>query len=155
AQRIDGKGAGLLISAPWRDGGKIYNSALLLHDGEIQAVRHKHDLPNYGVFDEVRIFAPGPLPAPIEFRGMKLGVMTCEDMWFPEVTASLAAGGAEILIVPNGSPFEAGKTDVRIDHARTRVKESGLPLVYINQVGGQDELVFDGASFALDHEGRV
>jgi NAD+ synthase len=155
AKEIDGAGAGLLISAPWRDQGKVYNAALLLHDGKIIAKRFKHHLPNYGVFDEVRVFAVGDLPLPIEFKGTRLGVMTCEDMWFPDVTAHLKKNGAEILIVPNGSPFEVGKTHIRLQNAQARVAESGLPLLYINQVGGQDELVFDGASFVLDHKGKV
>ncbi len=155
AQEIDGSGAALLISTPWREDGKVFNAALLLHDKKILAVRAKHHLPNYGVFDEVRVFTPGALPAPIEFKGVKLGVLTCEDMWFPDVTAHLKQSGAEILIVPNGSPYEVDKSHVRINHARDRVKETGLPLVYVNQVGGQDELVFDGASFALDHGGKI
>lgn len=155
AGEIDGTGAGLLISAPWREEGRVYNAALLLHDGKIVATRFKHHLPNYGVFDEVRVFAAGDLPLPVDFKGIKLGVLTCEDMWFPDVTAQLKQTGAEILIIPNGSPFEIDKNHVRLEHARARVTESGLPLVYINQVGGQDELVFDGASFALDHTGKI
>lgn len=155
AAQIDGKGAGILVSAPWRDEGKVYNAALLIHDGEIVEKRFKHHLPNYGVFDEVRVFAKGDLPAPIAFKGVKLGVMTCEDMWFADVTENLKMNGAEILIIPNGSPYEMDKAHVRLDHARARVSESGLPLVYVNQVGGQDELVFDGASFVLDTKGKV
>jgi NAD+ synthase len=155
ARKIDGDGAGLLVSAPWRDQGKVFNAALLLHDGKIVAKRYKHNLPNYGVFDEVRVFAPGDLPQPVDFKGARLGIMTCEDMWFPEVTSHLRKLEAEILISPNGSPFEMEKTHVRLDHAQKRVKESGLPLLYVNQVGGQDELVFDGASFILDHTGKV
>lgn len=156
ANEIDGKGASLLISAPWRDAnGRVYNAALLLHDGRVVAQRYKHNLPNYGVFDEVRVFAAGDLPLPIDFKGRRLGVLTCEDMWFPEVTSHLKQHGAEILIIPNGSPFEIDKNHIRLEHARARVTESGLPLLYINQVGGQDELVFDGASFVLDHTGKV
>jgi NAD+ synthase len=155
AKEIDGSGAGLLISAPWREQGKIYNTALLLHDGKIAAKRFKHNLPNYGVFDEVRVFAAGDLPLPVEFKGAKLGVMTCEDMWFPDVTAHLKKNGAQILIVPNSSPFEVGKAHIRLQNAQARVKESGLPLLYVNQVGGQDELVFDGASFVLDRAGKI
>jgi NAD+ synthase len=155
AKEIDGSGAGLLISTPWRDNGKIYNAALLLHDGKIVAKRFKHNLPNYGVFDEVRIFTAGDLPLPVEFKGARLGVMTCEDMWYPNVTAHLKKNGAEILVVPNGSPFEVEKTHLRLQIAQKRVSESGLPLLYINQVGGQDELVFDGASFVLDQKGKV
>ncbi len=155
AKKIDGNGAGLLISAPWRDQGKVYNAALLIHDGKIIAKRFKHHLPNYGVFDEVRVFAAGDLPEPVEFKGAKLGILTCEDMWFPDVTAHLRKKEAEILIIPNGSPYEVAKTHVRLEHARARVNETGLPLLYINQIGGQDELVFDGASFALDSKGKV
>ena len=155
AREIDGSGAGLLISAPWRHEGKVYSAALLLHDGKIVAKRFKHHLPNYGVFDEVRVFTPGDLPLPVDFKGARLGIMTCEDMWFPDVTTHLKKNGAEILIVPNGSPFEVGKTHVRLLIAQERVRENNLPLVYINQVGGQDELVFDGASFVLDSKGKV
>ncbi len=155
AKEIDGEGAGLLISAPWRERNNVYNTALLLHDGKIIAKRFKHNLPNYGVFDEVRVFTSGDLPMPVEFKSTRLGILTCEDMWFPEVTAHLERHGAEILISPNGSPYEVDKDHIRLEQARARVKESNLPLVYINQVGGQDELVFDGASFALDHTGKV
>lgn len=155
AAEIDGKGAGLLIGAPWQENGKVYNAALLLHDGKILAKRFKHHLPNYGVFDEVRVFAAGELPLPVEFKGIKLGVMTCEDMWFPDVSAHLKKNGAEILVVPNGSPYELEKTHVRLQNAQARVSETGLPLIYVNQIGGQDELVFDGASFVLDDKGKV
>lgn len=155
ASEIDGAGAGILISTPWREQGKVYNAALLIHDGKIVAKRFKHNLPNYGVFDEVRVFASGDLPLPVEFKGARLGILTCEDMWFPDVTAHLKKHEAEILIIPNGSPYEVGKTPVRLEHARARVSESSLPLLYINQIGGQDELVFDGASFVLDHTGKI
>ena len=140
----------MLISTPWRNDGKLYNSALLLDGGEIQAVRHKYDLPNYGVFDEKRIFTPGPLPGPINFRGVRLGALTCEDMWTAEVTECLEETGAELLVVPNSSPFESDKLDQRMNLAVARVSETGLPLIYVNQVGGQDELVFDGGSFVLN-----
>ncbi len=151
-------GPALLIGAPWREAGEVVgplrhhvvNAALLLDGGEIKSIRAKHDLPNYGVFDEIRVFRPGPLPGPINFRGVRLGVMVCEDMWYPDVTECLEESGAEILVVINGSPFEEDKGDERIQLAVKRVTESGLPLVYVNQVGGQDELIFDGASFALD-----
>ena len=142
-------GPALLIGAPWRDNSEVYNAALLLEDGRVAAVRHKHELPNYGVFDEKRVFAAGPCPGPIPLRGIRLGVMVCEDMWFPDVTECLQESGAEILVVLNSSPFEADKTDVRLTKAVARVVESGLPLAYVNLVGGQDELVFDGASFVL------
>jgi NAD+ synthase len=151
AETADG-GPGLLIGAPWRDGDALHNAVLLLDGGEITAVRFKHELPNYGVFDEKRVFAQGPLPGPMAFRGVRLGVMVCEDMWFPDVAECLAESGAEILIVINGSPFEVDKADDRLSPAVARVTETGLPLVYVNLIGGQDELVFDGGSFVLGAE---
>jgi len=145
---------GLIVGAPWNDGGNLYNAALLLQDGKVAEIRFKHDLPNYGVFDEKRVFNQGGLPKPIDFRGFSLGVMICEDMWYPEVTASLARDGAEILLVPTCSPFELDKHDERQDYARMRVDEAGLPLVFCNQICGQDELVFDGASYVLSADGK-
>ncbi|MBW7849550.1 MAG: NAD+ synthase [Rhodospirillales bacterium] len=143
-------GPALLVGAPWRVNGRCHNAALLLDGGEVAAVRLKHHLPNYGVFDEARVFAAGPCPGPVAFRGVRLGVMVCEDMWFPDVAECLQESGAEILVVLNGSPFELDKPDVRLNHAVGRITETGLPLVYVNQMGGQDELVFDGGSFVLD-----
>jgi NAD+ synthase len=143
----------LLVTMPWREDGKLYNAAALLEGGRIAALRYKADLPNYGVFDEKRLFAAGPLPDPVPFRGTSLGVMVCEDMWTPPAAAHLARKGAEVLIVPNGSPYEVDKMDARANLANARVRETGLPLVYVNQVGGQDELVFDGASFVVNGDG--
>jgi NAD+ synthase len=148
-------GPAILVGAPWRHDGKTYNAALLLDRGEIAAVRLKFDLPNYGVFDEKRVFAAGPAPGPIAFRGIRLGVMVCEDMWQPDTTETLAETGAELLIVINGSPFEHDKRDERIGLACARIKESGLPLLYVNQICGQDEIVFEGGSFALDADCRL
>lgn len=148
-------GPALLVGAPWRVGGKRHNAVLLLDKGAIAATRLKHHLPNYGVFDEARVFVPGPLPAPITFRGVRLGVLICEDMWYSDVAETLAHAGAEILVIPNGSPFELDKHGVRLGRAVDRVTATGLPLIYVNQLGGQDELVFDGASFALDAKGTV
>ncbi len=142
-------GPAVILGASYRQDGALYNAAYLLDEGAIKHVRLKYDLPNYGVFDEKRVFSGGPLPGPVPFRDVRLGVMVCEDMWTGEVTECHAENGAEILIVPNGSPFDATKTDERLAHAVARVTESGLPLVYVNQVGGQDELVFDGASFVI------
>ncbi len=149
AETTDG-GPAMLVGAPWRVDGRLYNAALLLDGGRVAAVRLKYDLPNYGVFDEKRVFAAGAMPGPIMFRGVRLGVMICEDMWTPDVAETLQESGAEILVVPNGSPYEGDKVDERIRLAVERVTETGLPLLYVNQVGGQDELVFDGASFVLD-----
>jgi len=143
-------GPGILLTAPWSEGGRLHNAAILLERGEIAGMRYKHDLPNYGVFDEKRVFAAGPLPGPIVFRGVRLGVLICEDMWTPDVAECLAETGAEILLVPNGSPYEEGKWDARLSLAMARVVETGLPLVYLNRTGGQDELVFDGGSFVVN-----
>jgi len=148
-------GPALLIGAPWKEEGRLYNAFLLLEGGRIAGRSFKHDLPNYGVFDEKRVFAAGPLPGPFTLDGLKLGAPVCEDIWTGSVTSHLAEAGAQILAVPNGSPFEAGKEDVRLKLARARVAETGLPLIYLNQVGGQDELVFDGASFVLNGDGAL
>jgi NAD+ synthase len=148
-------GPATLVTTPWRESGATYNAVILLDGGRIAAIRYKHELPNYGVFDEKRVFAAGPLPEVIEFRGVRLGLPICEDVWFPTVVAHLARRGAELLIVPNGSPFERGKVGQRIALSRDRVRETGLPLMYINQVGGQDELVFDGGSFVINSDGQL
>ncbi len=143
-------GPGMLVGLPWVEDGRLFNAMALLDGGKIVAVTRKHDLPNYGTFDEKRVFASAPLPGPLAFRGVRLGVPICEDIWTPEVTECLAETGAELLIVPNGSPFEVGKDDRRLSLGVSRVIETGLPLAYLNRVGGQDELVFDGASFILN-----
>ncbi|MGU3495635.1 NAD+ synthase [Xanthobacteraceae bacterium A53D] len=148
-------GPALLLGSPWVEDGKLHNGVFLLDGGAITAKRFKVDLPNYGVFDEKRVFFPGPLPGPIPFRGVRLGVPVCEDIWGPDVVECLAETGAELLIVPNGSPYRRSVYDERANIAVARVVESGLPLLYVNQVGGQDELVFDGASFALDADRRL
>jgi NAD+ synthase len=160
ADTADG-GPAVILGAPWCEDpetrkpaaeGVVYNAALLLDGGEIQAVRAKWDLPNYGVFDEKRLFTAGTLPGPMNVRGHRLGVMVCEDSWTADVTECLEENGAEMLIAINGSPFEERKHNQRLNLAISRVLESGLPFIYLNQVGGQDELVFDGGSFALDGE---
>ncbi|RKQ73866.1 NAD+ synthase [Oceanibaculum indicum] len=147
-------GPAVLLGTPWRvtgpEGEKLHNAIALLDGGKVQTLRFKYDLPNYGVFDEKRVFQPGPLPGPVNFRGIRLGVPICEDIWTPEVVECLEESGAEMLLVPNGSPFEGAKLDTRLNIATARVVESGLPLAYLNQLGGQDELVFDGGSFVLN-----
>ena len=155
AAKTDDGGPGILIGTPWRKDGLLYNAAVLLDGGDVAAVRFKYDLPNYGVFDEKRIFETGPLPGPVSFRDVRLGIMICEDMWAQDVTECLDESGAEILIVINGSPFETDKPDDRLNYAVSRITESGLPLVYVNIVGGQDELVFDGASFVLGADNKL
>ena len=148
-------GPAMLMGLPWSEGPAVYNAVALLDGGRIEAVRYKYNLPNYGVFDEKRVFAAGPLPQPVAFRSVTLGVPICEDIWSGDACQALAGAGAELLIVPNGSPYWIGKQAVRYDIARERVAETRLPLAYVNQVGGQDELVFDGASFVLNGDGTV
>ncbi len=155
AEEFDDQGPGVLLGTIWTEDGKVYNAVVLIEKGGVAAVRYKVDLPNYGVFDEKRVFATGPLPGPIPFRGLKIGVPICEDIWTDEVTECLAECGADILIVPNGSPFDWKKRDVRLNVTVARVTETELPLVYVNQVGGQDELVFDGGSFVLDADRSI
>jgi len=143
-------GPAMLIGLPWREGDKLHNAVALLNGGKIETLRFKYDLPNYGVFDEKRVFQPGPAPGPISLKGVRIGVPICEDIWTNEICETLAETGAEILLSPNGSPFERNKDDMRLNLVVARVTETGLPLAYLNQVGGQDELVFDGASFVLN-----
>lgn len=147
-------GPGLVVTLPWKADGCLYNAAALVADGCVE-IRFKHELPNYGVFDEKRVFAPGPLPEPVVFRGLRLGLPICEDIWLENVARHLADHGAELLLVPNGSPFEVEKFHQRVDLARRRVAETGVPLVYVNQIGGQDELVFDGGSFVVNSDGSI
>ncbi|HEY4890334.1 MAG TPA: NAD+ synthase [Reyranella sp.] len=142
-------GPALFVTTPWREGDKLHNAIICLDKGEIVGKRYKVDLPNYGVFDEKRVFAPGPMPGPLVFNGVRLGVPICEDVWTADVVECISETGGEILLVPNGSPYEVGKTDIRVQLGVHRVVESGLPFVYVNQVGGQDELIFDGGSFVL------
>jgi NAD+ synthase len=142
-------GPALFVTTPWREGDKLHNAIICLDKGEIIGKRYKVDLPNYGVFDEKRVFAPGPMPGPLVFNGVRLGVPICEDVWTADVVECISETGGEILLVPNGSPYEVGKTDIRVQLGVHRVVESGLPFVYVNQVGGQDELIFDGGSFVL------
>ncbi|WP_424813137.1 NAD+ synthase [Roseococcus sp. YIM B11640] len=145
-------GPGLVVGGPWYEGGKLFNAAFLLDGGKIVARRAKHELPNYGVFDDKRVFDPGPAPGPVNFRGLRLGLMICEDWWFPAVSETLSESGAELLLSINGSPFEVDKAQSRVDLAVARVVETGLPFVFLNQNCGQDELVFDGASFVLNSD---
>jgi len=152
---ITREGPAIGVGAPWVDEDGLHNSFLLLDGGRIAAIRHKVELPNYGVFDELRVFKPGRLPGPVEFRGVRLGFPICEDLWIPDVTETLAETGAELLIVPNGSPYWQNKAEERMQIAVARVVDTGLPLLYANQMGGQDELVFDGASFGLNGDRRL
>lgn len=156
-------GAALAVGAPipgsttepGQDHAGAYNALMLLQDGSIRATFRKHHRPNYGVFDEKRLYLDGPAPGPIEIAGCRVGFPICEDIWFPDVTETLEEAGAELLVVPNGSPYDRGKHDVRMQHAVARTVETGLPLVYLNLIGGQDDQVFDGGSFAINPGGGL
>jgi NAD+ synthase len=156
-------GPAVIIGVPWligprkvgerdlqKDGVEVYNAVCVLQHGKIAAVRFKVDLPNYGVFDEKRVFDAGPMPGSVSINGVRIGIPICEDIWGQDVVECLAETGAEILIVPNGSPYRRGRLEERLNTIVARVTESGLPLIYVNQVGGQDELVFDGGSLGLN-----
>ena len=148
-------GPAILIGALVHEEGLTYNAMILANDGKVLARVLKRELPNYGTFDEKRIFAPGPMPEPILFHGVRIGVPICEDIWQDQVCAHLAEAGAELLLVPNGSPYELDKDDLRQKLVRSRVTITGLPLVYLNRVGGQDEIVFDGSSFVMHPDGEL
>lgn len=150
ARETGARAPAVVVGLPWREGDHLHNAVAVLDNGRIETVRLKNNLPNYGPFDEKRVFVPGPLPGPAAVRGVRLGLPICEDIWTGEVIECLSETGAELLLSPNGSPFERGKSDVRLNLAMARVVEANLPLVYLNQVGGQDELVFDGGSFVLN-----
>jgi NAD+ synthase len=149
-------GPAMLVGSIFVQDGALHNGIALLEGGKVAAIRLKHELPNYGTFDEVRLFQPGPLPEPIGFKGVLIGLPICEDVWHPDVCRHLADFGAELLICINGSPYEIDKDTLRIEGvARRRAHDTGLPLAYLNRVGGQDELVFDGASFVVNGDGSV
>jgi len=156
AEATEDGGPAMLVGSVFVQDGALHNGVALLDGGKIAAIRFKHELPNYGTFDEVRLFQPGPLPEPIVFRGVMIGVPICEDIWQPEVCRHLANFGAELFICVNGSPYEIDKDALRIDGvAKRRAVDTGLPLAYLNRVGGQDELVFDGASFVVNGDGSL
>ncbi|MCW5647150.1 MAG: NAD+ synthase [Sphingopyxis sp.] len=149
-------GPAMLVGSVERDGADLYNIVALLDGGTIVATRRKHELPNYGTFDEKRIFVPGPLPDVVEWRGIKLGLPICEDGWLPKVCQHLAGQGAELLISVNGSPYEIDKDERRLTQVfASRVAETGLPVIFLNRIGGQDEIVFDGCSFVLNGDGST
>ncbi|MHC5308125.1 NAD+ synthase [Bartonella sp. LJL80] len=151
---LTAQGAGILIGVPLRRNGAVYNGAMLLDGGEVIGECLKHDLPNYGEFDEKRVFSAGPKPSPVVFRGLSLGIPICEDIWNDtHIAAHLGRQGAEIILVPNGSPYSRSKPALRPKVVMTQVANASLPIVYANQIGGQDELVFDGGSFAYQADG--
>ena len=156
AKATAGDGPAMLVGSIFVIDGALHNGVALLDGGKVAAIRLKHELPNYGTFDEVRLFQPGPLPEPIVFKGVMIGLPICEDIWHPDVCRHLADCGAELLICINGSPYEIDKDTLRIDGvAKRRAVDTGLPLAYLNRVGGQDELVFDGASFVVNGDGGL
>ena len=156
AKATAGGGPAMLVGSIFVIDGALHNGVALLDGGKVAAIRLKHELPNYGTFDEVRLFQPGPLPEPIVFKGVMIGLPICEDIWHPDVCRHLADFGAELLICINGSPYEIDKDTLRIDGvAKRRAVDTGLPLAYLNRVGGQDELVFDGASFVVNGDGGL
>lgn len=145
----------LILPTIWQEHAALYNAVLVAEKGRVIATRYKRELPNNDVFYEKRYFAAGPLPGPVEIKGVPVGIPICEDIWHPWVCEHLVREGAEILLCPNGSPYWTDKQHVRKDLVRARVAEDGVPLLYLNQVGGQDELVFDGASFAIEPGDRL
>ena len=147
-------GPAMLIGTIVSEGGANYNAFILADGGRVLGRTLKRELPNYGTFDEKRVFTPGPLPEPMEFKGVKIGVPICEDIWEEIVCAHLAEAGAELLLVPNGSPYELDKDDKRYRLVRSRALETSLPIAYLNRVGGQDEIVFDGSSFIVHPDGE-
>ena len=153
ADCADGPAIG--IGTPHAQDGQIFNAWAVLSGGRVQARVLKHHLPNKTVFDEVRLFSPGPVTGPVAIGGVRVGVPVCEDAWHPDVCETLVETGAEILVVPNGSPYYRNKQDVRVNLMVARVVETGLPLAYVNMVGGQDDQVFDGASFVLNPSGAL
>ncbi|MDE3015511.1 MAG: NAD+ synthase [Pseudomonadota bacterium] len=158
AQKLAKKTAGgpaLVIGAPWQDKDKTYNAALLLDAGKILHIQYKTVLPNYGVFDEKRWFTPGSGTKIVTWRGQRLGILVCEDMWSQGFDARLKEQEATLVIVINASPFEAGKMAHRRHIAARAARQAKAPLIYANLVGGQDDIVFDGGSFVLDAKGKV
>jgi len=156
-------GAALAVGAPipgatrepGQDHAGAYNAYHLLQDGSLRATFRKHHRPNYGVFDEHRLYLEGPISGPVEIAGCRVGFPICEDMWFDDVAEAMAESGSEVFVIPNGSPHARGKYDRRIQHMVARTVETGLPLIYLNLVGGQDDQVFDGGSFAMNPGGRL
>ena len=156
-------GAALAVGAPipgstrepGQDHAGAYNAYHLLQDGAIRASFAKHHRPNYGVFDEKRLYLEGAIPGPVEIAGCRIAFPICEDMWFDDVAETMEESGAELFVIPNGSPFERGKYDTRIQHMVARGVETGLPAIYLNLIGGQDDQVFDGGSFAMNPGGQL
>ncbi|WP_108395811.1 NAD+ synthase [Devosia submarina] len=150
AAQTAGTDLALILPSVWFEKACLYNAVLVAEGGEITAIRFKRELPDADVFYEKRYFTPGPPPDPVTIKGVPIGIPICEDIWHPNVCEHLAMRGAQLLLCPNGSPFWSNKQHIRKELVRNRVAEHDIPLLYLNQVGGQDELVFDGASFAME-----
>ncbi|HEX6396048.1 MAG TPA: NAD(+) synthase, partial [Steroidobacteraceae bacterium] len=146
---------GIVLGFPEYAGSQIFNSAALIEAGTVRATHRKSCLPNYKVFDEKRYFKPGAQPTVVEFRGFRVGLLVCEDIWEPEPAQLARSAGAEMFVVLNASPYEIRKQANREDIVRRCVNDLRLPVVYVNMLGGQDELVFDGNSFVMDGDGAV
>jgi NAD+ synthase len=140
---------------PGQDHAGAYNAYHLLQDGKIRASFNKHHRPNYGVFDEKRLYLEGQISGPVEIAGCRVAFPICEDMWFEDVAEAMEESGAELFVIPNGSPHERGKYDTRVQHMVARTVETGLPVIYLNLIGGQDDQVFDGGSFAMNPGGGL
>ena len=145
----------IIVGAPRKEKNTIRNSVFVIENGEISTFRDKYELPNSGVFDEQRIFTPGNLSGPVNIKGVRIGIPICEDIWKENVIECMAESGAEIIISINASPFTLSKNNERLSVVISRIRENELPLVYLNRYGGQDELVFDGNSFALNDDGSI
>lgn len=155
AKLTRGKAPALLVGGVWFEDDEVYNAAFLLDEGDIHSVITKHSLPNYGVFDEQRVFVAGEPPEPVEWRGINLGVLVCRDLWDEDIGRQMGMKGAELMLVLNASPYDLPKMAERMEAASKAVKAAGIPLVYVNQAGGQDELVFDGRSFIMSADKSV
>ncbi len=149
------EGISLIVGHPQEEGGTLYNAASLIKDRRVAGTYFKQRLPNYQVFDEKRYFQTGDCSFVFEHEGVDIGVLICEDVWFPEPVAALKEAGAQLIVVPNASPYDFQKLETRYDVVRSRVMESNIPILYAHWTGGQDELVFDGASFGVNADGEV
>ena len=148
------KKSAIIVGAPRKDNNSIKNSVFVIENGKIISIKDKYELPNTGVFDEQRIFKQGSLEDCVDIKGVKFGLPICEDIWEKTVLEKLSKSGAEIIIAINASPFTVSKNEEREIVTKLRVDETKLPIVYLNRTGGQDELIFDGSSFALNHDGK-
>ena len=155
AQKTKSLGVRILIGGPWCVDEKIYNAFISIHKGSIKIVSKKSHLPNYDVFDEKRFFVSGDELELLDLGALKIGFPICEDAWHPDIISRLKEMGADIIIIPNGSPYESNKLSERQQIIKSRCEESNLPIIYLNLVGGQDDLVFDGGSFVYDNRGNI